>query len=257
MLEALEHEQNSFVTLTYRDDAIPVGGSLRPKDLQDWIKRFRFRWNPGRIRFYAVGEYGDRSERPHYHLALFGAGCSFGRVDGRGSCQCLTCSAVRETWTAGHSLVAQLERKSAQYIAGYVTKKMTSRDDLRLAGREPEFSRMSLRPGIGANVMFDVASEVMRYAESASDVPSVLRSDGKLMPLGRYLRRRLRVLCGREEGAPDETIREAQKDVQVLFDYARSHIRQGELRRLFVKNAIVDANEGIAVRAKHKERVKI
>lgn len=179
LLEALVSSSASFVTLTYKDT--PDGGSLVPRDLQLWFKRLR---KEAVFRYFAVGEYGDFSERPHYHAAMFGIGP--GDAD-----------LVRRTWGLGHIMVGDLTYQSASYVAGYVTKKMTAVDDVRLNGRHPEFARMSLRPGIGAGAMSQIAvalqsehgrSEIAR----TGDVPLVLRHGGKMHPLGRYLRSILR-----------------------------------------------------------------
>lgn len=194
MLEAMCHADNAFVTLTYED----APESLRPGDLRDWIKRLRKAWEPRRLRYFAVGEYGDKTGRPHYHAALFGFPCCVERVVSRGECKCASCSVVRGTWKFGHVLVGTLTPDSAQYCAGYVLKKMTSPDDVRLHGRVPEFSRMSLKPGIGANALWDVASAMMQYKLDRKDV-SQLRHGGKLMPLGRYLKGKLRDYCGQDE----------------------------------------------------------
>lgn len=104
-------------------------------------------------------------------------------------------------------MLGTLEAASAGYVAGYVTKKLTAADDERLLGRHPEFSRMSLRPGIGADFMHDVASTIMQFnLEEATqgDVPSSLRHGSRTLPLGRYLRRKLRVLVGKEANAPQQ-----------------------------------------------------
>lgn len=100
-------------------------------------------------------------------------------------------------------MLGALELKSAQYVSGYVVKKMTHRENPWLQGRHPEFARMSLRPGIGATAIPDVASVMLSLdLETAQgDVPSSLRSGKKLLPLGRYLRRLLRQQIGRDEKA--------------------------------------------------------
>lgn len=219
MLEAISHgsENNSFVTLTYEGEI----RSLVPEHLQLWLKRYRKRVSPAKVRYFAVGEYGDITWRPHYHVALFGRHYCFGGARVSGACQCPACLDVRETWGYGHVMVGRLETASAQYIAGYCTKKMTHRSDIRLDGRHPEFARMSLKPGIGADALWNVASEMMRLGlDDRGDVPTTLLQGGKSMPLGRYLTRRLRRLVGKDEKAPVEVVQEALDKLQVLREYA-------------------------------------
>lgn len=183
MLEAAVHPASSFITLTYKPEKEPDGRTLQPSHLQLWLKRIRKLYSSP-LRYYAVGEYGDRTERPHYHVALFGH-------DPRDS------EIVRRTWSDGFSYTGELTLHSAQYIAGYVTKKLTSPDDPRLNGRYPEFARMSLRPGIGAPGLPAVAAALQNKhgwdeIDRTADVPGMLRHGGRTMPLGRYMRLRLR-----------------------------------------------------------------
>ena len=77
MYEASLHTCNSFLTLTYDDDHIrwsPVTGeqTLYKRDLQLFMKRLRKHLEPLKVRFFACGEYGDNTYRPHYHVILFG-----------------------------------------------------------------------------------------------------------------------------------------------------------------------------------------
>lgn len=105
--------------------------------------------------------------------------------------------------------LGRLEDDSAGYMAGYVTKKMTHKDDVRLKGRMPEFGRMSLKPGIGFSALWDIADALMRHEleNILVDVPDSLQhGDKKKLPLGRYLRRRLRELVGKNEVVPQEVI---------------------------------------------------
>lgn len=206
MLEAQQYEANAFVTLTYSDEHIPDGGNLVPKHPQDWMKRLRSRVAPSKFRFFLVGEYGDETQRPHYHAALFGfRTCEYG--DTRLYCTkrpCHWCELVRDTWGHGNIMLGKLEDDSAGYMAGYVTKKMNSVGDPRLNGRHPEFGRMSLRPGIGYSALWEIADALLRLELDLSmeDVPEQLAHGMKKLPLGRYLRRNLRKMIGREEGAP-------------------------------------------------------
>lgn len=229
MLEAMQHSDNAFVTLTYDPEHLPTTkdqlATLVPKDLQDWLKRFRKSIEPERIRYFAVGEYGDETERPHYHLALFGyPTCRFlnSRYSNRVTSCCPQCDNVRDTWGKGAVLLGTLEEHSAQYIAGYVTKKMTSRDDFRLNGRFPEFARMSLRPGIGADAMHEVASALMQFDLEATqaDVPSALRHGKRLLPLGRYLQQRLRLYCGKDIKTPPAVLERMAEELRPLREAA-------------------------------------
>lgn len=237
MLEANNHVENSFVTLTYSEDKLPkckdgLTPSLRPEDLQLWLKRMRWAFDkygkiwktnlPLKLRFYAVGEYGDKSWRPHYHAALFGyPSCEYMQSTyskRRVNC-CKWCDLVRDTWGLGHVHLGQLEAESAHYICGYVVKKLSTPGDPRLAGRYPEFARQSRRPGIGALMMDDVASEMMfrELEQRLLDVPSSIRLNGKELPLGRYLRQQLRIKCGKEKGAPAEVSVERSKELLGVY----------------------------------------
>lgn len=65
-----------FVTLTYNDEHIKTTKNglqtLVKKDVQDFFKRLR-KLTKEKISYYAVGEYGDTGDRPHYHIILFNA----------------------------------------------------------------------------------------------------------------------------------------------------------------------------------------
>jgi hypothetical protein len=181
MLESLCHSDSSFVTLTYAPDQLPEGATVVPKHTQDWLKRLRKLVGPLRLRYFLVGEYGELTQRPHYHAAVFGLAQSSQKL-------------VEESWGLGHVLVGSLTKDSCAYIAQYVTKKMTSKADARLGGRHPEFARMSLRPGIGARFLERVVPLLSpRVLElCGGDVPRVLRHGSSDLPLGRYLRSKLR-----------------------------------------------------------------
>lgn len=67
------HTSGSFVTLTYSDNNLTyVKGvsTLVKDDLQRFFKRLRK--GGAFFRYYAVGEYGSQTARPHYHVLFFG-----------------------------------------------------------------------------------------------------------------------------------------------------------------------------------------
>lgn len=182
MLESLVHGDNCFVTLTYDDEHLPPGNTLVKRDAQLFMKRLRYQLEPFKIRYYLAGEYGTKSGRAHYHAILFGVGPE-------------RASLISSCWPAGFALTGTFSQDSAQYVAGYVTKKCVKKDDL--SGRIPEFALMSRRPGIGFDALNDVAAlmqkkEFRDYIGLRGDVPEGLIHGRSFLPFGRYLRTKLR-----------------------------------------------------------------
>lgn len=273
MLEARCHDVSSFWTLTYSDANLPWIGSasngfptLVPKHLTDFMKRLRKYHHPLQLRYFNVGEYGDQYGRPHYHLALFNfPACDRGVTDlnRRGDC-CPLCDTVRDIWAKGQVFSGQLEDASAAYICGYVTKKLTTEEDIRwanAAGKRnrgkgewnqetadtayPEFARMSLKPGIGAMFMPEVASVLLSHNLDISlpDVPTSLQVGTRVRPLGRYLTRELRKHVGMEPNAPKATLEAQKARLQDLRQTAKEVAPKGLFSETF-RSLIISAHQG-------------
>jgi len=261
MLECTQHPVNSCWTLAYGEDYLTKteGGlpTLKPKELTDFLKRLRMDFHPLKLRYFYVGEYGSNTERPHYHLALFNfPACERGvtRLNRRGDC-CGICDRVREIWSKGFVYSGQLENASAAYIAGYVTKKLTSKEDPRLCGRHPEYARMSLKPGIGAGFMPEVASALLTHnLETLTDVPTSLQHGPSVQPLGRYLTRQLRVQMGRVPDAPAETIKAQKERMLPLQEAAKALAPKGTYSETY-KSLILEVNEGKYRQLEAKEKL--
>lgn len=142
---------STFLTFTYENDSIPRSDNgcavLDKRDLQLFIKRLRkankqlVDW---RLRYYAVGEYGTVSHRPHYHALMFNLHpslisdiVSHWRVERNGS-----------LIPGGMCYAGNVEAASIHYVAKYVINRVA---DYGL--RAPPFALMSRRPGIGANYL--------------------------------------------------------------------------------------------------------
>lgn len=124
------------------------------------MKRLRNRYDR-KIRFFAVGEYGDELQRPHYHLLLFNyfpRDAEFLR-EHRGN-PYYTSAEMSKLWPRGYHFIGELTFDSAAYCARYCTKKITGEAAYEHYERiveetgeviqlEPEFAVMSRRPGIG------------------------------------------------------------------------------------------------------------
>lgn len=197
MLLEASHQPNtsSFVTLTYNDDHLPEDKGLKPLEAMGFINRLRQRSGIGHVRYFLVGEYGDKTQRPHYHGALFNVPPA--QFEDR----------IVDCWKKdgdplGFVQVGEITRESAQYIAGYTTKKMTAKEDPRLEGRPPEFARMSKFPPLGAQGVRAIRDHLLstkigaKALQAKGDVPSSFRCFGKTYPLGEYWVNWLRQECG-------------------------------------------------------------
>lgn len=108
-LEAAEHEETAFVTLTYDDDHLPERNLIQKGHLSGWLKRVRARLSPRRVRFFACGEYGETTKRPHYHALLFGVRDN---------------PSLQSSWPFGFVRVDPCTPAAISYVAGYVGKKI-------------------------------------------------------------------------------------------------------------------------------------
>lgn len=133
-----EHKYSSsawFVTLTYDEKHLRSDRSLCKRDLQLYFKRLRKYDGHKNIRYYAVGEYGEVTGRPHYHILLFNAVESF----------------IRSAWYDAKQRpigIVHLGNVSAASIA-YCTKYVIQRPEVMADGRERPFALMSRKYGIG------------------------------------------------------------------------------------------------------------
>lgn len=180
--EASMYDKCCFITLTYDEKHVPVTDgfpiddedkffdrgfdksanvrrTLLPIDVQLFIKRLRRhleyvpkksklrsgRDHVERIRYFAVGEYGSRTNRPHYHLLIFGWYPSdIVSLDGKIN----TSGQIAKLWKYGFHHVDQVNTGVAKYCARYVTKKF-SRDPAKENTVFPEFVLSSKGRGEG------------------------------------------------------------------------------------------------------------
>lgn len=261
ILEAAQYVDNTFVTLTYSDEKLPDNKSVSPRETQLWLKRLRKEIEPRKVRYFLVGEYGDETQRPHYHAALFGfPNCGWTRTRQRrsGTPCCDVCDLIHRTWGLGGISLGTLTPESAGYIAGYVTKKMTRQNDERLNGRHPEFARMSLRPGIGADALWEIADRLMEFAPSDVDVVTSLNHGRKSLPLGRYLTRKLRAYTGREVNAPPETLATMAAKVHHLREAAKEATKAPGMathRNQAFKSLLITENKGRVAGMEARQRI--
>ncbi|QCQ84612.1 replication initiator protein [Blackfly microvirus SF02] len=126
---------SSFVTLTYSDEHLPKNQQLHYPDLQNFWKRLRKKC--GQLRYYSVGEYGDKTNRPHYHACIFGHAFEHERIIlQREPFLLWTNKLLQDTWGLGHVSVGALNYATALYTASYVTKKLGYKHRYTMLDRE-------------------------------------------------------------------------------------------------------------------------
>lgn len=158
--ESQLHDENCFITLTYNNENLPQNRSVDKREIQMFMKKLRKNIDK-KVRYFSCGEYGEKFNRPHYHIALFGYDfddkemfkCDQTRwkdKNGRPTNTLYRSRSLEDIWTKGFSSIGELTFESAGYIARYVTKKITGdKGPNHYKGRMPEFALMSRRPGIG------------------------------------------------------------------------------------------------------------
>ncbi len=219
LLEARQHASSSFITLTYSPDALPENNSLSKRDSQLFLKRLRDH-SRSTIRYYLCGEYGTRTKRPHYHLALFG----FPSTDSE---------PLSKAWTEGFHTISELNHHRAKYLANYITKKLTGPLEYS-DGRQPEFASMSRKPGLGHHFVPTLVATLKRHSLKPTPningtirsgdsleklfphgVPALIRMEKTVYPLSPYLID----LVLEQMGAPGRETHEWAK-----FTDARKHL---------------------------------
>ena len=197
----LEHEymfsdSAYFITLTYNDESLPRTKegypTLLKKHVQDYIKRLRnahvaylkkeqrkvhdeFKITGKKIRYYAVGEYGSQTRRPHYHLLLF-------NYDIDNTNQFIAKWKNTETAQSyGHVDVGNVTAASINYVTKYMFKGFNKKTDKR----QSPFSLMSKKPIIGHDYLVNYGSYHIKNEEL-----QVADQNGSLRRLPKaYLRR--------------------------------------------------------------------
>lgn len=203
-LELSAHEHACWATLTYDEHSLPP--SLRKDHLAGWLKRLRRRSDVA-VRFFASGEYGERTQRPHYHAILFGVAPSSGLP--------------QSAWPHGFVRVDPLTPAAISYVAGYCSKKLGWKLDKgeridyttgEVYEYQPPFVQMSRRPGIASAARHFVAS----WRSQA-----VL--NGTPMPVPRYLHK-----AWIDQASDDQLIKLREEKASIVRDVSRARLEAAE-----------------------------
>lgn len=163
-----------FITLTYDTKHCNITRrgymGLCKRDVQLFYKRLR-KCNPeSRIKYYTVGEYGGKTNRPHYHAILFNAALP----------------TIQKAWQLGSVHYGTVSGASIGYCLKYMSKKgkipMHKNDD-----RLKEFALMS--KGLGACYLTD---KVIRWHKADLENRMYVNIEGgKKASMARYYKDRL------------------------------------------------------------------
>lgn len=160
-----------FVTLTYDDCTLPHSNTFIPtldySDFQRFIKRLRKKYVTGKsIKYFAVGEYGSKTQRPHYHAIMF-------NVE--------NADRITEEWKKyGFAHIGEVTDASIYYTLKYALKNVGQEKEE--IDRKPEKALISQKMGLSF-----LTPQMVKYYKS--DVTrSVTMPGNKKTALPRYYR---------------------------------------------------------------------
>lgn len=219
LLEMQYHRSSYFVTLTYDDFhtkksyycpdddngcAVPVP-TLDKRDLQLFFKRLRKATGQD-IRYFAAGEYGSTTARPHYHCIIFGLELNdlipykkshegFQYYTSELLSRCWSHfqrddlnNVIPDSWSPiGFAVAAQCTWETCAYTARYCTKKAfgQGKEFYETFNLEPEFTLMSRCPGIGRQYYEDHKDTLYKFDSFSVSTPK----GGKQLRPPRYFDR--------------------------------------------------------------------
>jgi hypothetical protein len=182
---------SDFITLTYDDQHVPINDDgelvLDKKAIPLFFKRYRqehvreinkYNKNAKKhdqplitnrpIKYFGVGEYGDNSERPHYHILCFNSDIKH----------------LEKAWPYGGVDV----RKVSEALIAYALKYMCKESKLQENDKRPkEFHLMS--KGLGLNYL---TPQTIQYHKADPENRSYLRDVGNVkISMPRYYKDRI------------------------------------------------------------------
>lgn len=135
-------DRNCFLTLTYDDQHLPE--AIQKSDIQNFIRRLR-KDSDRKIRYFACGEYGDKTKRPHYHAIIFNEDFLSSRYYYEISDSMYGNGELERIWGMGRVSISPFNHARANYTAGYATKKIHDTDNFNLMSCRPPLGRTWLQ----------------------------------------------------------------------------------------------------------------
>jgi len=194
--EAKKHIYSSFLTLTYTEENLPIGGTLVKEHCKLFLKKLRKKLGAKSVRYYLVGEYGTETARAHYHMIAFGIPPNLN---------------LDPIWGHGHVDRREVEIGAIHYVTKYHVNRYGEH-----GGREPPFALMSRRPGIGYNYL---ATHTQWHR---ADFRNYAKINGIISRLPRYFKEK--IFSERERKALSEiSILASDVSLYDVYDKLRQH----------------------------------
>lgn len=166
---------SSFLTLTYSDENLPFtdngNQSLDKSDFQKFLKRLRKHHPDRQLKYYACGEYGTQTHRPHYHAIMFNA-----YEDAK---------LMQKCWPAGHIRLDPATPETIHYVTKYIQKRTYNEITDELDDRIKEFALQS--KGLGLKYL---SPQMTKYLRNQFK-PYLISAEGKKVPMPRYFKEKL------------------------------------------------------------------
>ena len=182
MLEAEVNDTAFFITLTFNDENLPEDNCVHPNDVQRFMNSLRKKLERickskgicvPKLSYFAVGEYGRKENRPHYHIMLYNF--PIHRVFDMYRVVC-------DLWNRGFVKVEFCTPKTCNYVCKYMMKLDPRKHDV------PPFRLMSRRPAIGYRYFME-HGDVLEFM-NRPETSTLHFRDGKSYRIPRSIRRK-------------------------------------------------------------------
>lgn len=205
-----------FVTLTYSPLDVPYTENgymtLVKSDLQKYIKRLR-KATGKKCKYYAVGEYGGKYFRPHYHIILLGIKDERAIIDAWS----LKDRNGEKVFEIGNVNIGEVNNKTIAYTLKYVQKGkrvgQSEKDD-----RQVEFALISQNMGMNY-----ITKEIKNWHIENYDKMYVRDDKGNKYPIPRAYRKHIfgRLISSRQRQYIEMVMKE--KEIELYEKYWKKY----------------------------------
>lgn len=215
-----------FVTLTYDTEFVPITQNgyknLSKHDVQKFFKRLR-KIEQKKIKYFAVGEYGSKRMRPHYHIILYNANANN----------------VHRAWALDGKMLGQIYIGNVSGASiGYTLKYMQKESKVPIHkndDRQKEFQLMS--KGLGKSYLTD---RMIKWHKSDLEkrmyVPII---DGRKIPMPRYYKDKIYKESEKNRIAryiakiSDDQLEEKMNEYGIEYHYEMSQKHINAFRKMY------------------------